>query len=249
MKEGWRFQLMRQTIGALALFLLGAGQLTAAEPPAPLVFLGSQSGKPTLDAGDGGGNPFASAFIEVLARPGMTLGDFPRALSEMTSLKSQSLQAADVPSRAEPATWRFQPAPASERRVALVLVISNYAASDSAQSLPGARLDADRISGALRQAGFRTETVVDPDSGELRAALASFARHSAAADVALLYTTGHGVEVSGNIHLLLGNYPVAQGSAGLARYGVPLSEIASSVKGRRASLVFYGGCRDNPFGN
>ena len=240
---------MRQILSALAFLILGSAQALAAEAPEPLLFLASHSGKQTLDAGEGGGNPFASAFIELLAHPGMTLGDFPQALADLTSRKSQGFQQADVPKRAEPAKWRFRPAPSGETRVALVLVVSDYTASDSALSLPGARLDADRISGALRQAGFKTQTVVDPDIGQLRSALAGFGSRSAAADVALLYTTGHGVEVGGNVHLLLGNYPVAQGSAALADYGVPLAEISTAVKGRRASLVLYGGCRDNPFSN
>lgn len=238
---------MRGLLKILALLVVGAAPINASEPPKPLIFLASQSGKQTLNSSEGGGNPFASALIELLARPGMKLGDLPRTLSELTAQKSQGVQQADVPSRAEPAMWRIQPVGVGETRMALVLVISDYAASDSAQSLPGARLDADRVSGALRQAGFETQTVIDPNSAQLRAALDSFAIRSSAADVALLYTTGHGVEVRGNIHLLLGDYPVAQGSAPLATYGVPLGEIAASVKGRRASLVFYGGCRDNPF--
>jgi uncharacterized caspase-like protein len=233
----------------LALLVVGAAPINASEPQKPLIFLASQSGKQTLDAGEGGGNPFASALIELLARPGMKLGDLPHSLSELTSQKSQGVQQADVPLRAEPATWRIQPVGVGETRVALVLVISDYAASDSAQSLPGARLDAHRVSEALRQAGFETQTVVDPKSAQLRAALDGFAIRSGAADVALLYTTGHGVEVKGNIHLLLGDYPVAQGSGALATHSVRLAEIAASAKGRRASLVFYGGCRDNPFSN
>lgn len=218
----------------------------SADASVPLLFHAAQSGRQTLDAAEGGGNPFASAFIELLARPGLTLADFPRALSDLTAVKSKGFQLADAPPTVEPAAWRFRPKPAGEIRAALVLVISNYSRSDTAPSLPGARADAARISRALEQAGFETQTVLDPDTAGIRTALSQFAKRSAAADIAILYTTGHGVEVDGNVHLLLGDYPVAQGSSALARHGVRLAEIAASVKARRANLVLYGGCRDNP---
>jgi hypothetical protein len=34
----------------------------------PIYLYASQKGKPTLDQGEGGGNPFASALVELLSR-------------------------------------------------------------------------------------------------------------------------------------------------------------------------------------
>lgn len=216
-------------------------------PPAPLIFYASQSGQQTYDQADGGGNPFASALIELMAQPGMTLGELPRALTELTTLKSEGFQRPDAPQDVEPADWRFRPKPVDERRAALVLVVSDYAASHGALSLSGARTDAGRISQALRDAGFMTRTVLDPDHAQLKATLEEFAARSAAADIALLYTTGHGVEVDNEAHLLLGDFPVEEGNRALTRHAVRLSAIADAVKARRANLVLYGACRDNPF--
>ena len=48
------------------LLLLLFSPRASADVPSPLIFHASQSGKVTLDEGEGGGNPFASAFIEAL---------------------------------------------------------------------------------------------------------------------------------------------------------------------------------------
>jgi len=52
-----------------------AGQIGGVRP---LHFYASQSGAETLDQGEGGGNPFASALIELLGRPTITFERFLR---------------------------------------------------------------------------------------------------------------------------------------------------------------------------
>ncbi len=61
------------------------------------VFHAAQSGQQTLDTGEGGGNPFASALVEILSRPSMALSKLPAALQDLTSKKSRGFQSADVP--------------------------------------------------------------------------------------------------------------------------------------------------------
>ena len=67
-----------------------------------LVFHGARSGQETLDEGKGGGNPFASAFIDILAKPSVRLSELPAAFRKITAKKSEGLQIADVPSKVTP---------------------------------------------------------------------------------------------------------------------------------------------------
>jgi hypothetical protein len=62
-----------------------------------LIFHGSSAGRPTLDEGEGGGNPFATALIDILARPSVALAELPAAIKELTAMKSGGYQVADVP--------------------------------------------------------------------------------------------------------------------------------------------------------
>jgi uncharacterized caspase-like protein len=57
------------------------------------------------------------------------------------------------------------PSSTLEKRIALVLVVSDYSrsGSQSLQSLPGAKNDAKRIAAALTKAGFDTELALDFD--------------------------------------------------------------------------------------
>ena len=81
----------------------------------------------------------------------------------------------------------------------------------------------------------------------MRQKLADFAARSARYDAAAIYVTGHGVEVARTVYLLPGSYPVALKDAALNDQAIRLADIAGSVHARHVNLVFYGGCRDNPF--
>ncbi len=226
---------------ALVFLSLASPQLAAET----LVFHGSVSGQQTLDDGEGGGNPFASALIEALSAP-LALSELAPKLKQLTARKSQGLQIADVPASIA-SDHQLVPPSTGERRMALVMVVSSYSAS-GAQSLPGARHDADRIAQALRRAGFQTEIALDLDLGGMRKALSDFKTHSREADAAVIYTTGHGLEVNGAVFLLPGDYPIAERNGALAQRALPLAEITRSPDARKINLVFYAGCRDNPFG-
>ena len=223
--------------------------LTSSTPQAgALVFHASESGKQTLDQGEGGGNPFASALIELLERPSLTLSLLPTELKQLTVRKSKSFQSADVPMAVSQGTFSIVPPRQGEVRIALVMMISDYTQSGGAQSLPGAKHDAERIVSALRRAGFATEIALDLGLHAMRERLADFRIRSMISDTALIYTTGHGVEVDGTVFLIPGDYPIQQRNAALAKRALPLPEIALSLAARQVNLVFYGGCRDNPLG-
>jgi len=213
-----------------------------------LVFHASASGKQTLDQGEGGGNPFASALIELLKTRSLALSQLPAALKRLTVQKSRGFQSADVPTSVPQANFSLVPADFRQRRIALVLVVSDYRQSGGAQSLPGAKRDAERIASALRRAGFKTEVALDLELSSMRERLAEFRNRSINSDAAVIYTTGHGVEVEGTVYLLPCDYPIKERNSALMKRALPLPEIIGSPAARLANLVFYAGCRDNPFG-
>ena len=240
--------MMRGIWAACALVLV-AGLCTAATGQAhaeTLLFHASSSGKQTLDQGEGGGNPFATSLIDVLAQPRAELRDLPATLQRLTVQKSGGFQTPDVPAGVARPDWSLVPAASGERRIALVLVVSDYR-SGGEPSLAGAKTDAQRIATALPRARFETEVALDLDLMSMRQKLADFATRSAQYDAAAIYVTGHGVEVARTVYLLPGSYPVDLKNAALPDHAIRLADIAGTPRARHVNLVFYGGCRDNPF--
>ncbi len=152
----------------------------------------------------------------------------------------------DVPGAVYPKEWMLVPARPGEKRIALVLVVSDYRRSGAA-SLPGVEHDARRIASALTAAGFVTKTALDLDLSSMRKRPGDFAAKSTDYDSAAIYTTGHGLESEGTVYLIPGDYPIEQGKLALRAKALPLQEIANMAHARRVNLVFYGGCRDDPF--
>ena len=206
----------------------------------------SQAGKKTLDQGEGGGNPFASAVVELLDRDTLSFDTFRAELLDLTRRKSGGFQDAEAPKRVDLASWQPLPKPVGERRVALVLVFSDYSES-GANSLPGAARDMHRVARGLEKVGFEVQKVRDPDALTREIILKEFAKRSAASDIAVLYTTGHGAEVNGGVYLIPGDYPLLQLGPFVEERAVPLARLGASLHARRANLIFYGGCRNNPF--
>jgi hypothetical protein len=230
----WRFVRAGYTLTIVLMCLY----LYADSVAKPVYLYASQPGRVTFDQDREGGNPFASALIELLARRSITFATFQTDLITLTRQKSRGLQDPDVVGGDRLATWRLSPKPQTEKRVALVLVFSEYSALRN--SLPGAKRDMHRVAGALRKAGFDVQAVSDPDQAMLGKIVRSFSELTTRSDVAVLYTTGHGVEVNGAIYLLPGY------SRSYLDRAIELSMLASKLRARRVNLVFYGGCRNGP---
>lgn len=238
---------MKRGLALLAAMAVGGRRADARTGAAPVVFMASQAGKPTYDEAEGGGNPFASALIELMSKDGTTFEAFAEQLAQLTKAKSAGRQIVDRKGAARASVSPSAAGWKTGSRVALVIVTADYSRSQGAQSLPGARHDADRVANALSRAGFATRAVIDAGLVDYKAALSEFQKSSAKADVAVIYTTGHGVEVDGAVHLLMGDFPVAQGKAALPSHAVRLSAVVDSAAAKRANFAFYGGCRENPF--
>lgn len=132
-----------------------------------------------------------------------------------------------------------------QRRVALVIGNQAYSyAGELTQTLH----DANEMAAALQSVGFDVMLVHDADHREMQQSLNQFRREIRDADVALVYYSGHGMEVDGVNYLA----PVS------ARLGdrrtldaefVSLDEVMATVEegGADFNMIILDACRNNPF--
>jgi hypothetical protein len=222
-------------------------QRAGGDPNNSIAFYGTRSGGRTLDQGEGGGNPFASALIELLARKKLTIDTLARDIVKLTERNSRAFQRAEVSPISSVGRLDIRSRPSAESRVALVSVFADYSASEGLISLPGAEHDARRVGAAFDAAGFDTKTLIAKRLVEVIEALGDYVSRSVSADFAVLYTTGHGVEINGKIYLLPGDYPISNGNACLSTHALRVNDLSKYMRAKRANLLFYAGCRDNPF--
>jgi hypothetical protein len=220
---------------------LSAAQ-TAPPPPAPLMYYAGQAGRLTQDRDELGGNPFASAVVEILKQQPATLADFTAMLAASNARHSGGWQQLQFPKKLP--RWRMDGS--NGKRVALVLINADYSKSNGVYSLPGAAFDAKRVPKALIDAGFETMVVVDADVETARKAMAEFAVKSIDADGALIYVGGHGIQHKRVVYWMMGDYP-EQDEKWLPTHAFSLDDIAKAARARSVNLVLYASCRDDPF--
>lgn len=129
-------------------------------------------------------------------------------------------------------------------RVALVIGNSRYGVIDN---LPNAERDARLVSDGLRRSGFENvEVLINGSRENTLAALASFNRRAAAAEWAVVYYAGHGVELDGNNYLVPVDVQFAN-DADIPKESIALDHILNAVAGAgRLRLVILDACRENP---
>jgi len=138
------------------------------------------------------------------------------------------------------------------RRVALVIGNATYR---HVAPLDNTDRDAQSVAAALAGAGFAEVTIaINLDQRRFHAVLADFTASAAAADWAMIYFSGHGIEVDGRNYLIpidarlqtlatqiAGATPPSAGA-------IALDEVlAASAPARKLRLVVLDACRDNPF--
>ena len=132
----------------------------------------------------------------------------------------------------------------SGRRVALVIGNSAYRAVGL---LPNPANDAELVGAALRQAGIEVTIDHDLDREGMIAALRAFTRKANAADWAVIYYAGHGLEVGGTNYLI----PVdakLETDLDVSDEAISLERMMAAIQGaRRLKLVVLDACRNNPF--
>jgi formylglycine-generating enzyme required for sulfatase activity len=136
------------------------------------------------------------------------------------------------------------PAIAQERRVALVMGNSQYPAAPLRNPPQDVKLIAD----ALKAVGFKVQVEQELDQKQMKRAIRDFGTQAQGADVAFLYYSGHGTQVTGENYLIPlkatiekeGDYELEAVSANAL-----LRQIASAKP--KAAIVVFDACRDNPF--
>lgn len=132
----------------------------------------------------------------------------------------------------------------TEKRVALVIGIGNYASFPLANTINDARDVAEK----LQRLDFDTELLLDEDHATIQQAIETFASKLTSADVALFYYAGHGLQFDGVNYLV----PV---SAQLTDVDAVASEAISTFDilgrmenaGSGTNIMILDACRNNPY--
>lgn len=202
----------------------------------------SQSGRPTLDRGEDGGNPFASALVELLNRPSLTLAELVDQIATITQQKSGGYQLPDISGIRGASNWAIKPSKSDNKKVALVATFSQYTA-ENVSWLPGAERDRVRVTNALRAAGFKVVTVANPTKSDFDRLLHDMSTASKDSDAAFIYVTGHGFEDQGRVYLAPSNYHFNHRERPVGDSAIYVGNLGKGLKAKQANLVFFGGCR------
>jgi hypothetical protein len=134
-----------------------------------------------------------------------------------------------------------------ERRVALVIGNAAYRVSP----LTNAVNDSSDVAKALRSRGFKVIERTNSPLADMRRAAREFADELVSSDVALVYYSGHGLEVNGrNYFIPIGADIQREFEVADQAYDVnqitDMMQSVPSVKGQRVNIMIVDACRDNP---
>ncbi|MES0089839.1 caspase family protein [Mesorhizobium sp. M0030] len=132
----------------------------------------------------------------------------------------------------------------AERRVALVIAEDDYRL---VRPLANPVNDGEAMEAALKKLGFEVVLETNRDLRRMRRALDDFREDAKGADVALVYFSGHGFEISGDNRLL----PVDADASSLdqlEKTSLPLEEVRDAVAATaKVGLIVLDACRSDPF--
>jgi uncharacterized caspase-like protein len=133
----------------------------------------------------------------------------------------------------------------ADKRVALLIGNSSYRGVTKLDNPPR---DIEMLGAALSSAGFdRIETKVDLDRETMIRTLRTFEDEAAAADIAVIYFSGHGLEMNGENFLVPVDAKLAT-DRDVEDETVTLSRMLRTVDGaKRLKLIILDACRNNPF--
>jgi uncharacterized caspase-like protein len=137
-----------------------------------------------------------------------------------------------------------KPAPAGERRVALVIGNSAYKTSPLRNPVNDARA----ISKALAATGFKVTVIEDATLTTMRRAVRAFGDELVAGGVGLFYYAGHGMQVRGRNFLIPVNADIEREDEvedGALDANFVLSKMDSAKNA--LNLIILDACRNNPF--
>ncbi|RXT56199.1 hypothetical protein B6S44_09085 [Bosea sp. Tri-44] len=137
-------------------------------------------------------------------------------------------------------------APASERRVALVIGNSSYR---NAPVLPNTVNDARDMAAALRKVGFEVVDGIDLDKRGMDTALTRFARLAQDADSVMFYFAGHGFQFNGENYLVPVEAKI-EDEAGVQYETTRLNDVVTALNfAKGVKIMVLDACRNNPFVN
>jgi caspase domain-containing protein len=133
----------------------------------------------------------------------------------------------------------------ADRRVALLIANAGYS---STAVLHNPHNDAALLARALQRAGFDSvETAADLTRSELVAALRAFEDKATGADIAVVYYSGHGMEMGGQNYLLPVDAKLST-DRDVVDEAITLKRVQLALDGvKRLRLVILDACRNNPF--
>ena len=138
----------------------------------------------------------------------------------------------------------FMTPASAAQRVALVIGNANY---DHVPVLANPLNDASAVGDALGRLGFEVTRLKNADESTLRRKLGQFRRAANAAEMAVVFYAGHGMEVN-NFNFLVPTDARLLSNADVEFEAVPLDLVEKAVKGAsHLSLIILDACRDNPF--
>lgn len=131
------------------------------------------------------------------------------------------------------------------KRVALLIGNEKYEATSQ---LNNPANDVELMKQSFEDAGFDTVTTVhDVDRGSMVKALRDFEDTATGADVAIIYYSGHGMEMNGENFLLPVDVSLKT-DKDVEDEAIPLDRVQRSLEGAtRLKLVILDACRNNPF--
>jgi len=167
----------------------------------------------------------------------------PQPVIPAAPARASSATAIPTPALAVPAA--APTAVKQGRRVALIIGNAGY---KNVGALRNPQHDADAIASSLRAIGFETVTLAsDATREKLIDALRTFANEAEKADWAMVYYSGHGIEVNGMNYLIPVDAKLAA-DRDVQFEAVPLEQVMVSVEGaKKLKLILLDACRDNPF--
>ena len=189
--------------------------------------------------GDIAGSAIETARARLAAfESGATQPVIPAAPSRVASPDSIPTPALTVPATVA--------APVGQsRRIALVIGNAGY---KNVGALLNPEHDAAAIAASLRAIGFATVMLVEDATREkMISSLRIFANEAEKADWAVVYYSGHGMEVLGTNYLIPIDAKLATDRDAQTE-AVPLDQVMASVDGaKRLKLILLDACRNNPF--
>lgn len=131
------------------------------------------------------------------------------------------------------------------RRVALLIGNSDYA---KVPRLANPGRDVGLLKETLTKAGFdAVDTVIDADRSGMIAALRRFQAGASGADIAVVYFSGHGIEIGGENYLVPTDAHLTS-DRDVQDETLALSRVLESTDGAgQLKLVILDACRNNPF--